>query len=204
MQINIKKLSAVTLVELLVVLTIMGIVAALTVPALKNHSQRTEYARLAQKGYIQLEQAFDAAVVKTGQEPDEWTRPDVASFLLRDYLGEHFVGARNCISKYSSSGECFKGYRYFKSSTYSRPTVRSIMLADGIVIGGDGVGQRARFYIDVNGSSEPNMEGVDVFIFDFGKYDADCESKTNSGKWKLCPREHAQNLVEDNWNITYW
>ena len=200
---QIKILKAVTLVELLVVLTILGVVAALTIPGLSKHSQRTEYAKLAQKGYVTLEGAIDLAVSKTGQEIDEWTRPDCASFLMRDYLDKQFIGAKNCISNWSSSGACFKGYRSFKSDTNNNPTVRAIMLADGIVIAGDGVGGRARFYIDVNGPNEPNMEGVDVFIFDFGKFNGKCES-SSTGQWKLCPLNHAKNLMEDNWTITYW
>lgn len=200
---QIKKLKAVTLVELLVVLTILGVVAALTIPGLSKHSQRTEYAKLAQKGYVTLEGAFDLAVAKTDTDIDDWSRPDCASFLMRDYLDKQFVGARNCISNYSSSNACFKGYRDFKSETKKAPSVRAIMLADGIVIAGDGKGGGARFYIDVNGSNEPNMEGVDVFIFDFGKFNGKCES-SSSGQWKLCPLNHAKNLMENNWTITYW
>lgn len=205
MQINMRKITAVTLVELLVVLSIMGIVAALTVPGLKNHSQRIEYAKLAQKAYVQLEQAIDSAVVKTGLEPSEWSNLGTASYVLRDYLKEHFVNARDCSAEWNSSNACFKGYRNFKSTEAKNPSVRAIMLADGIVIAGMGSqnDKRSHFIIDVNGPAEPNMEGVDVFLFNFGTYDSECNYSVN-GSMKLCPVSHAENLVDDNWTITYW
>lgn len=199
---QIKKIKAVTLVELLVVLTILGVVAALTIPGLSKHSQRTEYAKLAQKGYVALEGAIDMAVVETGKEPDEWTSANVGSFVIRDYIGKYFIKAIDCSNTWSSNTACFSGYRNFKSENKTTPTVRAMLLPDGIVIAGHG--NLPRFYIDVNGSNEPNMEGVDVFIFNFGKYDSKCQASATSGKWKICPVDHAKNLMEDNWTITYW
>ena len=202
---QIKKLKAVTLVELLVVLTILGVVAALTIPGLSKHSQRTEYAKLAQKGYVTLEGAIDLAVAETEKEPDEWSDNDMGSYMLRDYLAKHMVKARDCASTWTT-GACFSSYRSYKSESKSSPSTRSVMLPDGIVIAGAGrIGTgTARFYIDVNGANEPNMEGVDVFIFDFGKFNAKCVLDKTNGQWKLCPLEHAKNLMEDNWTITYW
>ena len=201
---QIKKLKAVTLVELLVVLTILGVVAALTIPGLSKHSQRTEYAKLAQKGYVTLEGAIDLAVAETEKEPDEWPDNDMGSYMLRDYLAKHMVKARDCASTWTT-GKCFSSYRSYKSDSKSSPSTRSVMLPDGIVIAGAGrIGTgTARFYIDVNGTNEPNMEGVDVFIFSFGKFNGKCES-SSTGQWKLCPLNHAKNLMEDNWTITYW
>ena len=207
MQINLKKLTAVSLVEVLVVLSIMGVLAALTVPSLKKHSQKTEYARLAQKGYVELEHAIDLAVVETGEEPDEWNARTGQS-LLNNYLGKHFISARNCLNG-NSTDSCFVWYADFYGGTNSRQPFSAVMLADGISIAGSGTifshgsVDLKRFIIDVNGPDAPNREGVDVFLFNYGKYDSKCEPTTN-GSWKLCPVGLAIQLVEDNWKITYW
>lgn len=203
MQIKNKKLAAITLVELLLVLTVMGVVTALTLPGLKKHSQKSEYAALAQKGFVTLEHSIDLAVANTGQEIDEWDRPDVASFLLRDYLGKYMNGAKDCIGSYSSSNDCFVGYQPFDGGSKIKPSVRAVILADGIVIAGGGSAPMQRFYIDVNAADPPNREGVDMFAFDFIKANANCE-RDNTGQWKLCPVDHAKQLVEDGWRINYW
>lgn len=202
MQIKMKKLTAVTLIELLAVLSIMGVITALTLPGLKKHSQKSEYAALAQKGFVTLEHAIDMAVADTGQEIDEWNRPDVASFMLRDYLRKYFNGAKDCIDEWSGSNSCFVGYSPFNGSTKTRPYVRAIILADGIVIAGDG-GTSGRFIIDVNADAPPNKEGVDVFLFELRKSDPNC-NKSATGQWKLCPTGHAKNLMEDGWKINYY
>ena len=44
-----KKLKAMTYVELALVLTIIGVIAAMTIPQLKKYSQRTDYEKRVQK-----------------------------------------------------------------------------------------------------------------------------------------------------------
>lgn len=199
---QIKKIAAMTLVEVLVVLTVIGVVTALTIPGLKRHSQKTEYAKLAQKGYIALEQGIDLIEINTGEPISENENKNVASMLIKEYLAKYHTSALYCNSLKTKT-ECFAGYRGFKSESATTPTVRSMMLPSGIVIAGRNSAP-ARFYIDVNGTSEPNMEGVDVFIFDFGMFNAKCEKDSTNGSYKLCPVDHAKNLMEDNWTITYW
>lgn len=200
---QIKKIAAVTLVELLVVLTVISTITALTLPALKRHSQKTEYAKLAQKGYNILEQAIDLSIAKTDNKPENWHV--TGSTLVKDYLKQHLLIVKDCTA--SNTDECFKGYRSFKGAPQDvyNPATSSVLLADGIVISGAGgnTDSQAGLIIDVNGPSEPNMEGVDIFFFDFGRFDSNCTFSA-TGQWKLCPQNHAKNLMEDNWTITYW
>ncbi len=209
---QIKNLKAVTLVEVLVVLTIMGVVAALTIPGLTKHSQKTEYARLAQKGYATLEGAIDMAVAETGTEPDKWAYRSYGNQVLRNYLAKYISAiSKDCLNLNALG--CSYKYKSFKNHSNSAFIPSSYIIAsDGIIIGGlpinsvsgGGISAYPVFYVDVNGKSEPNMEGVDLFFFSFGKYDADCSVTAENRQWKLCPILHAKNLMEDNWTITYW
>ncbi|MBS4759427.1 MAG: type II secretion system protein [Clostridium sp.] len=207
MQIN--KKSAMTLAEVLMVLVIIGTVSALTVPGLKKYSQRSEYAKLAQKGYNTLQGAFDLAVANEEKDPDDWTSPNVASFLLRDYFGKYINKAEDCSASYGSSNSCFKGITPYSGGNAQKPNVRSIVLPDGISISASGNNSGGvamnSFIIDVNGPNEPNREGVDIFIFNYGKYNANCSATASDGQWKFCPaNNHTRQLMEDGWRITYW
>jgi hypothetical protein len=51
------------------------------------------------------------------------------------------------------------------------------------------------FAIDTNGVGLPNMEGYDVFKFELVKV---------NGTWKFYPKDHAANLMQASWKITYW
>ena len=198
-----------TLAEVLVVLVIIGVVSSLTVPSLKKYSQRSENAKLAQKGYNILNGAFDLAIASEEQDVDNWSGTNVASFLMRDYLRKHISKAEDCSDSYGSSNNCFKGIKAYGSSTLTKPSVRSIIMPDGISIsasGNDsGLLKMNSFVVDINGPNEPNMEGVDVFIFNFGKYNANCDTIATDGQWKFCPgSDNTKRLVEDGWNIKYW
>ena len=208
MQIKMKKLAAVTLVELLAVLAIMGTVTALTLPGLKKHSQKTEYAALAQKGYVTLEQALEMASDEQGKEIGEINDSEVGKdggILLQKYLKKHISYLKDCTSSASNNSECSTNYTPFDGGSIISPEVRSIIGLDGIVIAGrvadDG---QYSFIIDVNADAPPNREGVDVFLFNYRKYNSNCVEDAYNGQWKLCPINKAKNLMEDGWKVTYY
>ncbi len=202
------KKTAMTLAEILLVLTIVGVISALTVPGLQKHVQRSENAQLAKKGYSVLSGALDIAVSTTDVPVDNWPDNGVASVFLRDYIAPFVHKGIDCSTTYSTKSICFDGMRPYKSNTKKSYYVRSLILPDGITISGSGLNQDLlkmnTFVIDVNGPKEPNMEGVDMFLFDIGKFDANCDSDYN-GQWKFCPRgSNTKQMVEEGWNITYW
>lgn len=206
MQINSKKILAMTLVELLLVLTILGTITALTLPGLKKHSQKTENAKLAQHTYSILEQALDMAVYDAATPIDSWTDKYIGSYILRDRLMNYLVGVKDCTTGWNNTAGCFGSYRMFRESAVKSPSVRSVILPSGAVIAGagrDATKSYAIFYIDVNNTNDPNMEGVDIFIFNFGKFDKNC-NYSETGQWKLCPSGKAVDLVNDGWIINYW
>lgn len=208
MQIKMKKLAAVTLVELLAVLAIMGVVTALTLPGLKKHSQKSEYAALAQKGFVTLEHAIDMASAENEKEIGEINDGEIGqagSLLLQKYLKKYMNYAKDCSASWTNKNECLVSYIPFNGGTKVTPTIRAVILMGGVVVAGRGAGDgQYSFIIDVNADAPPNREGVDVFLFNYRKYNANCEADAANGQWKLCPAEHAKNLMEDGWRINYW
>ena len=61
-----KKLKAVSYVEVVLVLVIVGVISAIAIPSLKRYSQREELGRQTQKAYLTLTEAFDQAVTLYG------------------------------------------------------------------------------------------------------------------------------------------
>ena len=60
-----------TFAELALVLLIIGVIAAITVPTLRKRIYRSQYERGAQKAYLTLNEAFDEAIVLYGS-PHKW------------------------------------------------------------------------------------------------------------------------------------
>lgn len=198
MQIEFKKTLAMTLAEVLLVLTIMGVVTALTLPGLKKYSQKTEYAKLAQVGYLALDNGLDVAFTESGLTQEVWLRKKPAE-LLGTYVAKHL--------SYSTSAS-MQSYKKFKDSTNISVSADGFILHSGVMIAGSKSAASLRggyrFYIDVNNNDPPNMEGVDVFIFRYGLADANCGTTSTNKALKLCPVEHAEDLITDGWRITYW
>ena len=49
-----KKLKAVSYVEIILVLTIVGVISSIAIPSMKRHSQKTEFGALAKKAYFSI------------------------------------------------------------------------------------------------------------------------------------------------------
>src|SRR5574344_2765575 len=189
------KRSAFTLAEVLIVLGIIGIVAAMTIPTLMNKVAKQEYVTGLRKaystqmnGYAQLladegvQQLEDTSVWQsmTGTcTPSDANDADCKPFFdgLKKYFRFSVVKAPSYQTYY------LKGTKY---ADYAGSTV--LAFADGSVMsdgyfqksesradaarsaqiaagGGHMYSEQGYFYIDINGFKKPNTKGRDIFSF---------------------------------------
>ena len=177
------KLKAISYVEIILVLVIVGVVSSLAIPTLKRYSQREELGRLAQKAYLTINDAMDSSIVENGPSY-KWKIPEDG----------------NAFGKYIAP------YLKQSSATGSDNAVTSVITKDGMEIElntgilnyGQGVdtstGNLGTIFlnIDVNGDKGPNMTGKDQHSINI-----DC---TRS---KVVPSGVATTaLFQNNWKFT--
>ena len=61
-----KKLKAISYVEIILVLTIVGVISSISIPSMKRHSQKSEFGVLAKKSYLSLNEAVDNSILTHG------------------------------------------------------------------------------------------------------------------------------------------
>lgn len=133
-----------------------------------------------------MEQAVDAAIITHGPIDNgvdvKWSTGDIFTKYMKPEL--------------IYSGECGAG----KTSCYggAGPS-SSVILLDGIGIGASGT----TLYVDVNNGNLPNVDGVDLFTFQFQEIGADATAGTR-GDWKIVPQGNAKKVADDGWKIKYW
>ncbi len=208
-----------TLSEVLITLGIVGVIAALTIPAvMKNYKNRLYVAQL-QKVYSQLSDA---------------TKSVMNEEHSMDFY-QTTAGVKNSCSN-ADEGKCEKGPGYFLNN-YFKPvkrncgtpgvakscvaaTYKSITGADAGKLHGDYCIQtsngaslcmsfqddgKSHVNVDVNGTSEPNIAGRDVFymtiqsdgsITDYKETDASkCSTPSSAG----CLNK----VIEAGWKMEY-
>lgn len=100
---NLKKSKGFTFAELALVLMIIGVIAALTIPSLKKTSQKYELARRAQKAYFTIEECYEQALLLYGPAY-KWKTGMAATYIseqLRTTSGatqDNMEYATNCSS----------------------------------------------------------------------------------------------------------
>ena len=162
---------AFTLAEVLVTLTIIGVVASMTIPTL--HQRNTEQATVnkVKKFYTTMAQSFQKAMVEYG-DVDTWgitgnTQAD--ALIIYNYLiKDNFKIMKDC-GFYNNGGCVYNGnYKLLNGSetgSYATSWIHyKILLNDGATVWmrGDVNGIVNVFY-DVNGQQGPNQWGKDLF-----------------------------------------
>ena len=179
---------AFTLAEVLVTLGIIGVVSALTVPALMQNHQRKTYVTQLHKVYNEFQQAAEAQ--KTERNALTLSEAGVRSdAAMGTFLRNQFKIVKDCTG---SPSDCFAdSYKNMNGgdvTAYSNTSAPCFALASGAVIcakysksernnsGGITVGGLPTInfnyienligdlVIDINGKEGPNVVGRDLFI----------------------------------------
>ena len=156
-----------TLAEVLITLGIIGIVAAMTLPALIQKQHRKETSVKLKKFYSQMYQAILLAQSQYG-EIENWSRTG----NLRDEDEDN-----QKIKNYEEMKAYWEKYYQpqiktlkIERSTSNNSNNAKIYLADGSTIDAWNGGCMT-FTYDVNGNNKPNKNGIDMFGFNL------CESR---------------------------
>ena len=166
---------AFTLAEVLITLGIIGVVAALTMPAVVGNYKRQQAIQQLKKTYSVLSQAFNRAVAEYG-DSTEWdtVTTETAYSYFDTYWKPYLQAPERCYSYqecgYSKLTPFFKANKisdgYNVNPIYNRVLMH---LNDGtfvMIITGSGYGEDdRRILVDLNGAKLPNRFGNDVFFF---------------------------------------
>ena len=172
-----------TLAEVLITLGIIGIVAAMTIPALLAKHEKQETIVRLKKTYSLLNQSLQRAVVDNG-EVKEWPDNIDSHTLIKDY----FAPTLKVLKIYPkaenwSKAMCYDGrhvitasgietqYVWFDGVYISSPFITgvtaSMKLAGEVCVGVNKFSsQSVEIFVDVNGNAKgPNKAGYDLFFF---------------------------------------
>ena len=154
-----------TLAEVLITLVIIGVIGALTVPALIQNTQKQEYVSALKKAYSVLSQVTNQIIADEGKPFGDggWVYNNNTVYnLYRRYLNsaKECNAANGCFPP-----EVYKGLTGGNTYNYSGGYLKKLILADGMIVGFDpnmanGVG---RIQVDINGAKKPNTWGRDMF-----------------------------------------
>lgn len=165
-----KKFSAFTLAEVLITLGIIGIVAALTMPALISHHKKLETSARLKKFYSLMEQAIRLSEADNG-DSREWIKPSTQ----KDEEGNLDYEANGRVSKEFFMTYLAPYFKYLKitdgqnftdenGDKTGSGTQGTVFLADGSSFAFNN-GSCMDIIFDTNGNRKPNITGRDKFAF---------------------------------------
>ncbi|MCD8024175.1 MAG: type II secretion system GspH family protein, partial [Candidatus Gastranaerophilales bacterium] len=159
---------AFTLAETLITLAIIGVVAAMTIPGVLNHTKETQLRTGLKKAQSVLSEALELMMYDTGILPNQ-ENYSTYEFLIT--LKTYLSGLKDCGK--DSCNPSSNGYRTYNNSS----VVDSTPFDDGQMVISDGMIYYVENYtlsptgtilltVDVNGYTKPNRWGHDLFTFE--------------------------------------
>ena len=220
-----KSKAAFTLAEVLITLGIIGVVAAMTMPALVANYQKKSLATQTQKFYSMMSQAVKQYMADEGVDDlrntplasdnyeDSASPEAIAS--IRDFVTKYLKVAEECdhdanncfAEKYRAwdGGETEYGNFTTKADRYYR---RDYVLTDGSVIriGYTFGSAPIELFVDVNGKKGPNrvvydLWNMDIFydgVIDESWVGPECRGRYEYGKWYGCEEQSAYEKREEH------
>lgn len=159
---------AFTLSEVLITLGIIGVVAALTMPAVIANYQKQETVSRLQKVYSVLSQAVKQAELNEG-EIKYWNFSLPPENFYKTYIKPYITVSQEFINSdppFDISYKCLNGRICNTYGSYSNKSVPKIILNDGSMIIFDFLGNNYEVILtDINGYKKPNTWGKRYVCF---------------------------------------
>lgn len=186
-----KKITAFTLAEMLLTLTIIGVVAAMTIPTIKDHSDEVKYITAAKKAFSTINAATTAIEVKHG-DGSFWKFNDSKTI---DWYKETMNLVQPDPDKTSWE-------RTNLSGASEGNFVVTLMGADGMTWSfgtGDYPCGGGAALVDINGPQPPNVIGLDIHGFRIGSM---CNGASKTGDFGVYPMGDGINDSNTKWACT--
>lgn len=172
-------LIAFTLAEVLITLTIVGVIAALVIPPLANYIADIQYKSAYKKAVSVANQAYTEAVQDNGGGFGAFTSNTTTSYTKFDALKSKMVVIQDCLFNSTIQGVCWsnsgvgqKGYSVPSCSMFSN--LAGAQFVNTSFVSKDGMFWMLYSYstttgsdylaVDINGNKGPNDWGKDAFI----------------------------------------
>ena len=166
---------AFTLAETLIVMGIIGIVSALTLPNLNSSTGEKEKVAKVKKLYQNFDDAVGRATAVYGPM-DEWVKTDNSVSAQTTRFGERiteFMKVSKTCTTSTSNSACFKRKNFTTQMDLSSATLYSFILADGTSVAMQYDSNYAStpknavwFFVDIDGANKGQGKlGTDVFAF---------------------------------------
>lgn len=173
---------AFTLAEILIVLGVIGVIAAYTIPTLVRQYQDQATLSAIRKEFSLIQQTIKLIEVNGEGRICDWysgTDPSAALATINTVLSKYLKVAKNC----GTDPGCLpsENYKWLSNTVvgtpinFSDPSYSKMILADGTILMiytsiVDKNGGSISFYVDVNGLKGPNRWGYDLFILVTSSY----------------------------------
>lgn len=177
---------AFTLVEVLIVLSIIGLVAALIIPQIVQNYQKNQTVESLKTTYSVLNNALENAKIDNGSDVNKWYVPNdteehASEYFAKTYLLQSLKTIKICGS--STSTDCILRDVWLSPSLKSWHAISgnsnsySFNLLNGAIVGvyvfncnGTTVEKcRVQLLFDINGYKAPNIMGKDGFVIELGE-----------------------------------
>lgn len=176
---NFKRHLAFTLAEVLIVMSIIGIVAEMTIPTLIHNIQEQVLKTSFKKAYSEASQAWEQVVAEnpgtytarggwTCTWPDSTTADYDANDGRIDALKAKMKVIKSCVNETGCWPKSYEKYGDFYGCG-NNPENYSWVTADGTMWGTSCKNHdETNIAIDINGNKQPNKIGQDIFQFLLG------------------------------------